>query len=323
MSHFETYEQFRLRRELKAARQIPFSIRFLKDAFISIMPNDLILIGAKTGAGKTQIGTALALDAAKHCTSVHYFALEADKEEIEDRLVYSELATIFFKEKWNVRFPWVQMRYSTFHSANLPKELAPLEKQAFTNVKNKTSGLNTIYKDKFYTVDDFVRDFQGVKDESRLVIIDHLHFFDLGKNEKEYEGLRRAIKTIRAAAMDHDVPIILLAQLRKGESKSAGLPSIDDFHGHSDIVRTATSVLLLSRAPQTERSKVPTYVQIAKARHAGDTVGYAGVLNYDLETGSYEREYQIARVSGSGEPKILGAKGEMPLWAKSAMETIF
>ncbi|HND85068.1 MAG TPA: DnaB-like helicase C-terminal domain-containing protein, partial [Pseudobdellovibrionaceae bacterium] len=46
--------------EHRGRNLIPFGISFLDGALDGILPNDLILIGAATGAGKTTLATQLA-----------------------------------------------------------------------------------------------------------------------------------------------------------------------------------------------------------------------------------------------------------------------
>lgn len=342
MANYESYLNFRTRREIAQAKRMKFGIKFLDDALCGIMPKDLILLSARTGAGKTQIATSIALSAGLHGKQVHFFALEAEHQEIEDRMVYAELAGQFFKNRLNEQFPDLIMRFADWRAKGIPEGLRALEQSAHASVMGRTSTVNFMYKNRDFTVDDFVKVMDGIQHESQLVIIDHLHFFDFRKNETEFEGLSRAAKAIRAAAMDYGVPVILLAQLRKGSGRT-NMPAIEDLHGHSDIAKVATAVLLLSKAekapeeserrkgdPKQEEfpltaspGKTLTYLHIAKGRHAGDTQDYAGVLSFDLGTGTYDQDYFLSKVPVAGQPKLIHARGDMPRWAKNAMEPIF
>ena len=63
-----------------------FGIKYLDAALHGIKPNDLILIGASSGAGKTELCTHIAKTNAKLGKRVRYIALEAEKNEIETTL---------------------------------------------------------------------------------------------------------------------------------------------------------------------------------------------------------------------------------------------
>lgn len=343
---FETYPNFKLRHVDDQIRRVPFGVQFLDDALKAIMPRDLILIGARTGCGKTQLATSIALKASQIINNVHFFALEAEKHEITDRMVYSEIAGEFYRRGLNRKFPKVVMRYQDWRTGDIPEKglLDELEPWAIKQVQTKTLGLEIHYRDRNFTVDDFVKHVDHLEQQqARLIIVDHLHFFDFLKGEREMEGLQRAVKKIREAVMDKGIPVILLAQLRKGAGR-AKMPEIEDLHGHSDIAKAATAVLLLSKAERAQEEKtngkggqqetmdlklkptpgkVLTYLHLAKARHAGDAQDYAGVLTFDLTSGTYDREYLLAQVPAVGEPRLLNAKGEMPRWARNATEPIF
>ena len=72
-------------------RQLSYGIQFLDDILRGILPHDLILLGASTGAGKTEAAKQIAMHNALLGKRVHYFALEAEPKEIERRVKYALL----------------------------------------------------------------------------------------------------------------------------------------------------------------------------------------------------------------------------------------
>jgi replicative DNA helicase len=82
----------RSERRRLGARALPYHHAFLDDYLRCIMPNDLILLGAETGAGKTELARHIGAANARNGKRVYYFALEAEDKEIERRTKYAELA---------------------------------------------------------------------------------------------------------------------------------------------------------------------------------------------------------------------------------------
>jgi replicative DNA helicase len=81
----------RLQRTQQGASCLTFGVQFLDEAVGGIYSNDLVLYGAKTGIGKTQLATITAMANAANGKRVHFFALEAEQHEIERRIKYQIL----------------------------------------------------------------------------------------------------------------------------------------------------------------------------------------------------------------------------------------
>ena len=82
----------RTERQRHAVQLLPFHVGFLDDYFRGILPHDLILIGADTGAGKTDLVSAIARRNAQDGRNVHIIALEAEPLEIERRTKFAYIA---------------------------------------------------------------------------------------------------------------------------------------------------------------------------------------------------------------------------------------
>ena len=74
---------------------LTFGVRYLDDAMKGISRNDLVLVGAPSGAGKTQFCVNLALKNSEQGKRVHYIALEAYEGEIERRLMFQTISNIY------------------------------------------------------------------------------------------------------------------------------------------------------------------------------------------------------------------------------------
>lgn len=305
----------KVERHLQAAQVFPFGISYLDDALVGIFPNDLILVGARTGRGKTELATTLAFNAAAKSKNVSFFALEADKLEIQRRIKYRKLAAMYHANYANsstvkLRFP----RYVEWLTQGYVEEWDALEQMAEKELGLETASLQIHYMGSKYTVNQFANDMESIKDDTELIIIDHLHYFDLADARNEFDGLKRAIHKIRDLSVHDGIPIVLLAHLRKGFL----FPTLDDFHGHSDIVKLATTVILLAPAEDESVGHFPTYFHIAKARKAAEATPYVATMGFDRETNSYKQKYFLSTSNFQEKPKAITESGRVPLWAKRA-----
>lgn len=315
-------QQAQALRTVRGATLVPWGVDFLDDALLGVAETDLTLIGAWTGQGKTELATAVARNAVAQHKSVVFFALESEDREIEDRMMWGELV-----REWHRRHPQgkpgVHMRYASWRNGLLSDELDQIEEQIWPRFSLDIAGLRTVYKGEkgTFSVQDFCDAFEGVRHEADLIVVDHMHYFDLD-DENENRALKNAVKKIRETALRHKKPVLLLAHLRKATRNSTTenvLPDIDDFYGHSDLVKIGVNVILVSRCERQglASGNSPTWVHISKARHAGDAVNFAGLVGYDFKAGRYAPGYQLYRAKRWQEPELL-RKEELPRWAKRA-----
>lgn len=318
----QEWAEEKIERHLAAASLIPFGISYLDDALLGIMPNDLMLVGARTGRGKTELATTIAFNAAARGRDVVFFALEADKWEIQRRMKYRKLAQLWQQHFANtaagsqMKFP----RYREWLVQGYDPQWDGVEKEAERELAQGTTSLRVVYKGAKYSAEQFVRDLEGL-DETQLIIVDHLHYFDLVGNN-ETDGLKRAIHAIRNAALHHAKPVLLLAHLRKSVGKEQRvLPGLDDFHGHSDIAKVSTTVLLMAPAAQHPGiGAYPTYFHIAKCRTAAEVTPYAAVMGFDYATNCYTDRYHLEAASFFDDPKPIERADQFPDWARRAIK---
>lgn len=311
----QEWKEEKLDRHLLAARSVQFGISYLDDALIGLFPHELFLIGARTGLGKTELATQLALSFSDRGKRVAFFSLESDKWEIQRRLKYRKMAQLFEQHYGNqLKVP----RYREWLLQGYDAAWDGIEKFAEGELKLKTLELKVIYKHEGYTAAQFAEDFAAMEGETDIFIVDHLHYFDFF-GETETEGLKKAIHLIRNASLHHGKPVILLAHLRKEQTGGKSMPTLNDFHGHSDIVKVATTVLLLSPADaDASVGKFPTNFHIAKCRTAAEVTAFAGTVSFDTKNACYTKNYLISTIK-SGEATPISEKTFVPDWAKNAV----
>lgn len=301
-------------------RMLSFGVPFLDDAMVGIWPKDLILLGAKTGVGKTQLAMSIALHNVHQGKRVHYFALEAEYREIERRMKYQAVVSKFFADRNRAYSAPTDVRNSEWLAAALDGHLSKYEDAAERETAMALRGMRTFYREDDFTSDDFARRLDEVKDETDLVIVDHLHYIDTD-DTNEHRGYKRIVKQIRDSALHAGKPVIVVAHVRKGDRRFEPLiPTIEDFHGSSDISKIATKAVMI--APAYDQPPAPhpylwnTYMQIVKCRMEGSVTRYAALTLFNAREGKYESSYYLGRLTDGGRAFSDLSENDTPHWAR-------
>ncbi len=302
------------KRRVNAKRQLPFGHPFLDDILCSIMPSDLVVIGAGTGVGKTELARSIATHNARQGRRVHYFALEAEQIEIERRTKYSVLSQLVLEHGRRFAVPF---NYRDWYRCRFDGELDDLEDEADRIIRSTYSTLFTYYRGATFGAQDIKRLFLAEQDNTDLIVLDHLHYVD-NDDDNENRGMREIVMTIRNSALLAERPVILVVHLRKKTQGSKALtPSEDDVHGSSEIAKVSTHMVLLSKA--NESSGVPyrknvsnTFISVPKDRGDG-AKGLIALCGFDWRTKRYEGTYTLGRdVKGAFDPIT---HDQRPYWA--------
>lgn len=308
-------------------RMLQFGVKFLDDAMVGIAPRDLVLLGAKTGIGKTQLAMSIALHNVVQGKRVHYFALEAEYREIERRMKYQAVVDRFYGDPNRPYAAPADVRSVEWMTGALDGHLAKYEEAAERDLALVLRGLRTFYRERDFTSDDFAKRLDEVKDETDLVILDHLHYIDTD-DTNENRGYKRIVKQIRDAALHAGKPVIVVAHVRKGDRRLEPLvPTIEDFHGSSDISKIATKAVMIAPAYEQPQSSLPylwrTYMQIVKCRQEGSVTRYAALTSFNARSGRYEPFYALGRLTDAGRAFSDLSENDTPSWARrSRMQVV-
>ena len=298
-------------------RQLKYEVQFLDDILRGILPHDLILIGAETGAGKTELAKQIAMFNAFEGKRVHYFALEAEPNEIERRIKFSILTEIARSEK--VRFDFADLNYPDWYRGKCEHIVGPFNERAERRMAKVLKTMFTYYRGNSFGHADIKRLLLAIQSETDLVILDHLHYVDID-DENENRGFNDTVKMIRDVTLGMGKPMILVAHLRKKstQGKRQIVPVLDDFHGSSNITKIVTHAVMLAPARCIERrtpGKANTFIHVPKDRMGGAT-GIVAMCQFELSTRTYDAKYTLGRPSQGGDGfEVLDAV-EVPRWAK-------
>ena len=302
-----------------ASRCLSFGVSFLDECLGGIFPNDLIILGAKTGFGKSQLASLIAMHNIKAGKRVHFFALEAEEYEIERRIKYQLIADRFFSLFGNTKpkAPF-RLNYMDWYYGKFDQELDQIEKEVeaeFDQFKN----LITYYRQREFDIKEFQRITLSIKDETDLMIVDHLHYFDYDDRD-ENKAVKETVKGIRDLALITGKPVVLVAHVRKSDKKSKQLiPDLEDFHGSSDIGKIATKAITIAPCYDENATTIKrTYFQVLKCRIDGSRAHLTALLAFNTQQHRYERAYYLGKLSQDGTEFNPFKFNEMPDWAKNA-----
>ena len=305
----------RAHRKEIAARALQYGIALFDDYFRALGHHDLVLLGAGTGLGKTELVLSIAAANARRDVRVRIFALEAEPYELERRVKYSAISD----ELWRRRHPRAaEFNYADWYFGRVDDISGDLEDWAERKVRAELSTLRTFYRGKQFGHEALVRWILETYEDTDLFVLDHLHYVDAPDAEDENRAVTDLMMVLRDVVLRIGRPIVLVAHLRKKDERAHKLvPGLGDFHGSSNITKICTQVVTLERATDIEPSKwylSPTFISISKDRRLG-APPYVVLTTYDLRTRTYQDHYTLGRASG--RKWVETPIGDAPSWARN------
>lgn len=185
--------------DLQQPREKPNGISPPLPCMPRFYPGEITVIAGYTGHGKTNVGEHIAAHACEQGLSVTFHTLEMSKEILTQR----------FASRFGV--PLGQLRLGQVQPAYWPMLL-----EAGQRMQNWK--LRIIDDSEVLAAD--IRRYQRAL-RSDLIIVDHLHEFQLNARSGDHRlALDAQLHQLLALAKGENVPVVLLAQLRRKESLS-------------------------------------------------------------------------------------------------------
>jgi energy-coupling factor transporter ATP-binding protein EcfA2 len=304
-------------RVTRGNNELPYHHAFLDDILRGISQNDLIVLGAETGAGKTEFVRAVAAMNAKNQRRVYYFALEAEDREIERRTKYQILTGLLKKGGFD---DWNRVNYADWYRGKLEDIFGNLNEQAERAFALEYRNLFTYYRGSKFDHEDIKRLFLAIQSDAELIILDHLHYVDI-EDENENRGFKKTVKMIRDVALGIGRPVILVVHLRKRDMRSKSIvPDIEMVHGSSDIAKICTRAIMIAPArsmQHTDPGMSNTFFYVPKDRVGGAT-GLVALCTFDRNLRNYASEYALGRMSFDGSEFEPLEREQIPRWARRA-----
>lgn len=283
-----------------------FGIPYLDEKTSGILPNDLVLIGARSGAGKSSLAQSIASHNSRMGTKVGLISLEDFKDDAFMTKVYYSYLREANEYDLSLR-DFLGGLGTTFNPdmaalGRAEKKAEEYFKDMCLTTRQKGFGIEDLKETMVRNV---------VEDKCKIIIIDHIDYIDkIDPRENDVVHITEIMRTIRELQDIEGIAVIAFSHLRKpfGSKDLPRIPSMDEFIGSGNKVRESTMVV--SFAPDDKRNETAldesvksTFCCIRKLRHGGYD-NTAARLFFDRRTGNYDENYEKCVVNYSGTEVI-------------------
>lgn len=266
-----------------------YGISYLDNQLRSINKGELVLIGACSGAGKSTLAQKIAVTNSKNKVKTALFSLENSRGDTLRREVYNVYRNI--SKNWKMTYrEFIEMVNSGLHDGECLEEAYRMAGETLKDVwlyEKPTEG---------FTVQNLKEEFEkAVKDGCKLLIIDHLDYFDQIDNDPkdECKYLREIMKSIRKLIEEFGTPVVAFSQFRKPTDQKMIIPTQYEFYGSSDKAKIATTIITLARNFDDKGmspTDIHTYIAIRKDRFGNTSVADCV---FDLKSNEYKTGYTL------------------------------
>ncbi|MCL2862129.1 MAG: replicative DNA helicase [Firmicutes bacterium] len=265
-------------RDPDAARGIPTGFKRLDRILNGFQKSDLVLVAARPGQGKTSIGMNFILNAALNSNrrtdagnpnpyKCAVFSLEMGASQIAKRMLCA-------RAKVNMK------------GAN-SGDLKPDEWKRIYQAKSGLDKAHIYIDDSSLTTPiEILSKCRRLKREKGLdlVMVDYLQLMSSGKNriESRQQEVAEITRTMKIAAKELDVPIILLSQMsrdieKRGTKKAVARPQMSDLRESGAIEQDADIILFIHREHDSNDRTVDevtrSKVELIIAKHRNGETG--------------------------------------------------
>lgn len=233
--------------------------------YLKLVQGDFMIIGAKTGAGKSGFMINLMNDLMWRYQCI-YFNMEMSKSTIYKRLISIE-ADVIIEDLLNPK--------SKYQQEQIENAIQRIEKAGII-IEHQTNDVKTIKN---------ILIKKKNKNKHTILFIDHLGLTRVDDSKSLYEQATEVAKQLRQMCLEYDCTIIAAAQLNRGAYNSDE-PSLSMLKDSGELENSASKVVLLYR----DKDDINNKTSIVKMN-----VGI--VKNRDGENGfismQYDKEKQI------------------------------
>lgn len=274
-----------------------FGVPYLDNELLGISKSDLVLIGARSGAGKSSLAKIIYDANDKQTTAL--FSLENYDGDVEMSMLRKEYNAC------------TNSRYSA-RQWQIGKGLNIDENALNVALERVKSQLKDAYifgrvppgvEKKNWTIETLTEKIIWCATHGiNLIIIDHLDYLDRDNpNESDNSHITELMKAIRTA-QETGAAIVAFSHLRKpmGKVEDLVVPNENEFIGSSNKVKQATQVILFAPANDgDEENGYGTWCCIRKNRNGGIKNQAAKMFFIPL-TESYLDRYEVYTINYSG-----------------------
>lgn len=258
------------------------------DSFLRLKPGDLVVVGGRSGSGKSYFAIELAKRYCEQGKKVGFISVEMEEVRVIDGFVanISGLnidavgAPDTLNDEQKILLADASYVYQSYPlSISDKRQVNLLEmKRIMLNMERQLGGLDVVFLDHMHTLDD---DAPGLQIREKLIAIS---------------------KTIRAYAKEFNCTFIALAQLNRSIdsrqtdahiASGAHLPQVSDFRESSSIEQDADYILMIYRDNyQSQGGSGLTEIYCRKSRYSGTGANWCVKFKHDVATKTFKEVYQ-------------------------------
>ena len=201
---------------------------------IGFEPTQLIVLGARPGAGKTAIALNMMYNIARNGYPVTFFSLETTDQKILERLVSSTSNVDMLK---------------IIQKTNISDKEANRVMQAVDKI-DKLHGTGFEIIDKAHvTQQDITQVAMKKYDKPQVIFIDYLQLLNPDKSQKDRRlDVEKISRDLKLIAKENNCVIVALSQLSRGvENRQNKRPMLSDLRESGSIEQDANMVMFLYR----------------------------------------------------------------------------
>ena len=201
---------------------------------IGFEPTQLIILGARPGAGKTAVALNMMYNIARNGYPVTFFSLETTDQKILERLVSSTSNVDMLK---------------IIQKTNISDKEANRVMQAVDKI-DKLHGTGFEIIDKAHVTQQDIRQAAMKQyDKPQVIFIDYLQLLNPDKSQKDRRlDVEKISRDLKIIAKENNCVIVALSQLSRGvESRQNKRPMLSDLRESGSIEQDANMVMFLYR----------------------------------------------------------------------------
>ena len=234
----------------KSNKQINFRFNSLNN-LIELKEQDFIIIGARTGVGKTGFALNLLEDISDRYKCL-YFNMEMSEQQVLKRLV-----------SINSKVPMSKLTNpDTEYQRNVVKEsiknISQKKIKIITGIQSTNSIKQVIIRES--------------KEEHIVVFIDYIGLMAGYSNKSLYESTTKIVKELRQLSLRFDCTIIGMAQINRNGADDNAEPQLKDLKDSGELEQSAVSCILLHKT-KTNEQQLTDEIEVIVAKNRNGRTG--------------------------------------------------
>jgi len=238
--------------ERKAVTGVPTGFTRLDDLTAGLQRENLIIVAARPGGGKTSWAVNVATHAAlQHKIPVLIFSLEMSKFELMERMLAGEarIDSSRIKRGFLEYADWK----NKIHPASGRLAAAPIlidDSSAITIMEIRAKARRFRSDTRYFPPPPVPAEGHAPPPPLGLIVVDYLQLCRGGASRKEdnrQQEIAEISRGLKALAKDLKIPIIAISQLNREVEKREGKPKLSDLRESGSLEQDADLVLFIHR----------------------------------------------------------------------------